>query len=569
MTYYLGRSQADHKSLFYELASNAKLIAVDTETVSVQDRRLLGIGVAFNIHDGFYVIEPSEEFDVVVKLLRDKSVRKIYHNAPFDLRVLRYLDVDAFEVEDTSLMARLKPEDSAVLEDLSFWVKEYEYGDMQTEKAGDVVARHGRTMLDVPEAVVAQKCCKDAMAAMALFLKYKGEVSMTYYERLRRLLGPLEAISQQGLLLDQGVLTQLHQGYSQTEARIRALCRSMGFRVSSNFEVGYTMAERGHALPYLPKSGLLQTTDDILCGLNDPLAMAVMQWRAVSKKLSTYIRPWLGEERAYTTLRMEAATGRLNSTNAGKWEKDRNLQNIPKVTDIGRAMTIRSAFIPDNRMFTLADKSQLELRILAHRSQDQHMLDVFAVDGDFHADTSQRMGLPRVRAKNFNFAIPYGADAAVVAKSIGTRDVRMVDEQIRLWYQVYPGAAEYFAEQERFGLENGYVVTTGGRKMRIPWELGEKHGRNCCRNYPIQGTAAEDVFELMNWVVDETDWLEITRLQVHDELIFDGEVELPGMVLNGEESKKEGVSVYDVKGDLAWLSGYYAPIQVKRKERWG
>jgi len=574
MTYHHGLSTTPRDS-FYEQLNKRTPVGVDTETVSISNRTLLGIGVAFSQTEAYYVTPNSHEFDAVLGVLRDKSRRKIYHNAPFDLRVLRKYDVDIDEVDDTALMARLKPEDSAVLEDVSFWL--HPFGHHQTQTVSHLMAQYKvRKFTDLPADVIAEKCCKDAKAAYGLFFKYKDEISMSYYEGLRVLIGPLERISRQGIRLDQDVLQILYDDYSFESTCLHALFRRMGFNINSRYELGYTLSERGNALPFLPKSGLLATDEDNLIRLDDPLVWPILRCRDIDKKLSTYIKPWLGKERAYTTLRMEAATGRLNSSNAGELEDDRNLQNIPKVADSGSKHHIRSAFIPDNGVFTFADKSQLELRILAYRSGDEYMLNVFKNDGDLHEDTSKRMNLPRVRAKNLNFGIPYGADVAAVMKVINKdtaqiiRDPSIVAEQIELWYRTYPQAAQYFTDQEQFGLDNGYVMTTGGRKMRIPWELGEKHGRNCCRNYPIQGTAAEDVFALMRWVVQETSWLEVTRLQIHDELMHDGLVEYPDMVLNETKTAKEGYKVYDVKGELAYLtSDYYLPIEVSVKERWG
>src|SRR3972149_1888941 len=346
MTYHYGLTKTPRET-FYQLASTATLIGVDTETVSLSNRTLLGIGISFNPHDAYYVTEESNEFEIVLEILRRKRIRKIYHNAPFDLRVLRKYNVDIDDVEETALMARLAMADSAVLEDLSFWLEPY--GSKQTQSASALIAEYkGHTMADLPTDVVAKKCCQDACAALLLFKKYSQEIDMKYYERLRRLIGPLERISRQGIKLDQTVLNVLNTEYSREEVRLRALFRRIGFNVSSLFETGYTLSERGNALPFLPRSKLLATDSANLRKLDDPLVVPILRWREISKKLSTYILPWIGEDRAYTTLRMEAATGRVNSTNAGELEKDRNLQNIPKVTDIGKSVTIRSAFIPDN-----------------------------------------------------------------------------------------------------------------------------------------------------------------------------------------------------------------------------
>lgn len=570
MKWYLGRAEDKLQRFMDLLQSRPQRIGVDVETVSLDDRTLLGVGVAFSLSESVYVAPDDEYFPRVMGLLRNRAVRKVYHNAPFDLRVLRDYGVDIDEVEDTALMARLAMEVSAVLEDVSWVLGEGK----QTTSASTMLKQYRvRDFSRMEPSVVAMKCCVDAEAALGLYDYYKSRVSMRYYEGLRQMVGRLERISRQGIRLDQGRLVELEKEYSAEEQYYRALCRGMGFRVSSNFEVGYVLSERGAHLP-LSKSGKQLVTDEAhLRGVNDPLVPLVLGWRDVSKKLSTYIRPMMGQERAYTTLRMEAVTGRLNSSGAGKKQPDRNLQNIPKQADVGKRLSIRGAFVPDNGVFTKADKSQLELRILAHLSGDERMQYVFANDLDIHQDTIDAMRqvgihLTRTRAKNFNYGIGYGADEYTVAAAIGSQDVQGVRAQLQAWYRTYEGAARYFEHVEEEGLRNGYVETLGGRKIRISFEHGEKHARNCCRNYPIQGSAAEDMFLLMQHPeVDK--YLGITRLQVHDELIFDGEVWLPGTEPNVQASMKEGKRVYSIRGELARLMGFYAPLDVEYAERWG
>jgi len=571
---YYGYAQDPRQRLLDMLGSSVQRVGVDTETVSVIDHTLLGLGVAFSGEDAFYAEPDEPEFPLLLAMLKRKDISKVYHNAPFDLRVLRKYDLDVDGVDDTALMARLNMEVSAVLEDVSFYAKYKHFGDRQTQSMVHLMHDYKvKKPTDLPPDVLAEKCCKDAQATLLLYEYYMSKLNMQYYEEMRQIIGKLERISRQGIKLDHDRIVELNKIYTQEENYLRALCSSFGFSPSKNFEVGYVMSQRGNFLPFTQSKRQLATDNANMRKLNDPLASAVLQWRRANKMLGTYIRPWLNADRAYTTLRMEAATGRLNSTNAGKLEPDRNLQNIPKNADVGREITIRSAFIPDNRVFTKADKSQLELRILAHRSGDKRMKAVLDADGDFHADTIDGMKdrgikVTRTEAKNFNYGISYGADEYTLAENLGTSDIARTKMQLDAWYETYPEAAEYLIGQEEFGLKHGYVTTSGGRNMRVPLDMGEKHARNCSRNYPIQGTAAEDMFMLMNHP-DVAKHIDITRLQVHDELIFDGRIELPGMELNPERSFKEGRAVYEVKGELAHLSGFYAPLDVVYAERWG
>jgi len=540
-------------------------VGVDTETLSVSDITLLGIGMAPTSDDGFYITPDDPDFDRVIFWLQDPDVSKIYHNAPFDLRVLRDYDIDVDNVNDTALMARLYPEQSAVLEDCSFWVQR------QTQSMKHTFAEHGVSKVaDLPFEVLAQKCCQDAMATRALYDYYAERIDMDYYRWLRPMFGILNKISRQGILLDQGRLEELNTYYGRKIMQFRQICQAQGFKVSSPKQVGHFLASRGNFLPLTRKGGQLISDDEHLAKMSDPMAHIVLEYRHASKMESTYIRPFLEQARAYTTLRMDAGTGRVNSTNAGSEQPDRNLQNIPKNAERKQddVSSVRSAFIPDNGIFTKMDMSQAELRILAELSQDPAMMDLFAHDEDIHGWVQERTGLSRVLCKNLNFGIMYGGDVQTIANFLHMSDTVRVQELLDLYREMFPQAWDWLLEMEELGMAQGYITTRWGRPLRLPAEQGEKHLRNCSRNYPIQGTA----FEIMTQVMLDPSvlqHLDITRLQLHDELIFDGYVEIEGMVRNEAKTLKEGCPTYDVRGRLANVSGFYAPLEVQLVARWG
>jgi len=541
-------------------------VGVDVETHSVSDITLLGVGISVDPSDGFYVTPDDPDFPVVLEILRDDLVSKVYHNAPFDLRVLREHDPDVDNVDDTAMMARLYPEPSAVLENVSFWVGQ------QTQSMKRLFKEHGVSkVIDLPFEVLAEKCCRDAMATRALYDYYSERIDITYYnKRIQPMFGALTIISRQGMRLDQDRLQELDAYYGKKIMQFRQVCLGMGFKPSSPQQVGHFLGNRGNFLPLTHKGTQLVTDDEHLQKLTDPMAHVVLEYRHASKMESTYIRPFLGHDRAYTTLRMEAGTGRVNSTGAGKNQPDRNLQNIPKNAEraIDNIHSVRSAFIPDNGMFTKIDQSQGELRVLAELSQDTAMINLFSHDEDIHGWVQDRTGLSRVLCKNLNFGIMYGGDVQTIADFLHMSDLTIVQGLLDMYRDMFPQAWDWLWAQEEFGISNGYVYTRGGRKLRLPAEQGEKHMRNCSRNYPIQGTAFESMTELM---LDPTihQYLDITRLQLHDELIFDGNIDIEDMVFNGIKSLKEGCPVFDVKGRLAWLSGFYLPLEVQKAERWG
>ncbi len=545
------------------ISSPGPYIGVDTETVSVNDITLLGIGVSTDGEEGFYITADDPKLDQILTILRTHGIRKIYHNAPFDLRVLREYNVDVFDVDDTALMARLYAEPSAVLEDISFWVGH------QTKPMKRVFESCGvKQVTDLPFEVLATKCCKDAIAARALYDYYAARIDMEYYEWLRPMIGTLNRISQQGILLDQYRLKVLDAHYSWQIMLHRQVCQSQGFSPASPQQVGYFLGSRGNFLPLARKGKQLITDDEHLIKLQDPMAHVVLGYRHASKMESTYIRPFLGQDRAYTTLRMDAGTGRVNSTGAGSNQPDRNLQNIPKQAERGDIVSVRGAFIPDNGMFTKMDQSQAELRILAELSQDKEMLGVFSRDEDIHGHVVLATGLTRTLSKNLNFGIMYGGDVQTIADFLHMADTSAVQTLLDLYIDLFPDAWQWLLNQEEYGMTHGVVYTRKGRPLRLPVEQGEKHLRNCSRNYPIQGTAFEAMADVM-LDAEIQQYLNITRLQIHDELIFDGNIHIEGMEYNAAKSTEEGCPTYDVKGRLAWLSGFYLPLEVQQVERWG
>lgn len=585
MRLYYGRNtEAIEPKNMWErfLGDPPRRIAVDTETPNLDDISILGIGVAISPYDAFYITPDEPEFEQLLQILRSPDIWKIYHNAPFDLRVLRQYHVDVDRVDDTVLMARLAMEPSASLEAVSGVYGYISPGDRSADsmrtvfKDNNMETGKGIQAEKLPPEILGRKCCKDALATFMAYDQLSLKINMQYYERVRGLIGLLAKISQQGIKLDQQRREELDTWYTQIYSTHMEEFAKHKLNPNSPKQVGMFLGNRGNYLPMTRKKTQLDTSEAVLSKLKDPVAKDILRVRKVAKQRSTYLTPWIDADRAYTTLCMDTATGRINSTNAGKLQPDRNLQNISKNAELKNARdynlrppySIRSMFVPDNEVFTKADKSQVELRILAHISGDKVMQRLFDNDEDIHEDTRLALDTTRVFAKNFNYGLPYGGDVHVLADTIGIRDLDLVQNLMDKWASRYPQAWEWLSNIEEEGLRNGYVETMGGRKIRIPTELGEKHARNCCRNYPIQGTAFEDITNLM---LDSeiSKMVDITRLQVHDELIFDGEVELEDMQINIEDSTKEGHPVYDIKGRLAWLSGFYSPLKVEIVKRWG
>ena len=525
------------------------VVAADTETISLSDRTVLGVGVAVSTTDAFYLTADDPEYYKLIQILSNPAIPKVYHNANFDLRVMRSEGVDSSNVHDTAIAARLKGI-SGVLEEASFYTR------TEVESAKSFMTRRGITHMDQADpADIARKCCVDANATLKLYHYLDDVIQSDYYKVEQQMFHILEQISQRGIKIDAQRNEELDTYYTREVSFYRTLCDNLGFNPASFFEVGYILSERGAFLP-MGRGGRYLSTDEktlnkVTAPDAVPVAQLVLLFRRDSRSLSTYVKPFEGQERGYTNLHMDAVTGRINGTNAGKHEPDRNLLNITKRSDrhMPDHLRLRSQFIPDADELTMADDSQVEMRILAYLSQDPRMLAVFAdPNGDIHLDTEQEVwgtsGIYRLDAKVFNYAMLYGGDAATVAENIGTPDVARIQYLMQVWSETYPVAWAWRLEQIRLGTEVGYVETLYGRRMEIPIDQGEKHAANCSINYPIQGTAA-DIFKRS---LIECQDLPIL-LPVHDERVMNGRVVMP----SGIED----------------ISPIHVPVEMKYAERWG
>ncbi|MDO4290451.1 MAG: DNA polymerase I [Eggerthellaceae bacterium] len=287
------------------------------------------------------------------------------------------------------------------------------------------------------------------------------------------------------------------------------------------------------------------------------LPALVLRYRELAKIKSTYIdalpRMRAGDGRVHTQFNETVTTtGRLSSS-------DPNLQNIPVRTDFGRQ--IRSAFVPlrEGEVFLSADYSQIELRLLAHLSGDEHLVAAFNSGADFHASTAARVfGLPveevtpqlRSRAKAVNFGIVYGQQAFGLAQSLDIPFGEAKD-MIDRYFEAYPGVRTYLDETVARAKETGFAETMFGRKRHIP-ELRARNaqqrgfGERTAMNHPMQGSAADIIKMAMNEVMrrlHDEQFAARLMLQVHDELDFsvpEGEVErLSAMVRDVMENVVE------------------------------
>lgn len=324
------------------------------------------------------------------------------------------------------------------------------------------------------------------------------------------------------------------------EAEIRELADEPSLNISSPKQVGDVLFDKLKLDPKAKKSGRgSYTTDEAtLTAIIDkhPVVGKILEYRAVKKLLSTYIEPFPSyvssiDGRVHTTFNQAlTATGRLSSSAP-------NLQNIPVRTERGRE--IRKAFVPGTAdgVIVSADYSQIELRIMAHLSQDKHLVEAFRNGIDIHSATAEKIfGVAheevtpdqRRVAKTANFGIMYGISSFGLAQRLGisrTEAKKLIDD----YFAAFPAIRAFIDDTVAAARENGYVETLFGRRRYLP-DINSKNAtvralaeRNAV-NAPIQGTAA-DIIKMAMINVDrkltEASLKSKMVLQIHDELLFD------------------------------------------------
>ena len=365
-----------------------------------------------------------------------------------------------------------------------------------------------------------------------------------YYSMEEPLLKVLSRMERNGVKVDLGSLRdfteQLRSEMVEREAKVRELAGEPALNVSSPKQIGEILFEKLKlsAKPKKNANGTYSTDETTLLDIADkhPIVDEILEFRAVKKLLSTYIEPFPGyidssDGKVHTTFNQAlTATGRLSSSNP-------NLQNIPIRTDRGRE--IRKAFVPGtpDGLILSADYSQIELRIMAHLSCDQHLIKAFKDGVDVHAATAAKIfGIPheevtadqRRIAKTANFGIMYGISSFGLAQRlrIGRKEAQKVIED---YFAGFPSILSFIEDTKAAARETGYVETIFGRRRYIP-EINSKNGtiralaeRNAV-NAPIQGTSA-DIIKLAMIAVDkellERKMKSRMVLQIHDELVFD------------------------------------------------
>ena len=529
--------------------------AFDTETDGIDPLTagLVGMSFAVKENEAWYVPVPADKEEAAKVVahfspaLQNRKSQKIGQNIKFDIIVLRKYGVRVTGPLFDTMIAHylLNPE---LRHGMDYLAETYlKYKPVPISQLIGPKGKNQLCMRDVPLAQIAEYAAEDADVTLKLKNFFAPELKKAGIESLffdieMPLIYVLVEMEVTGVKLDTVALKQsseeLTAALNNLEKEIYELA-GVKFNINSSKQVGEVLFEhlKIEEKAKKTKTGSYSTSEDILEKMRSkhPVVGKLLEYRGLKKLLSTYIdalpeliNPETGK--IHTSFNQTVtATGRLSSTNP-------NLQNIPIRDELGRE--IRKAFIPDNEdcTFFSADYSQIELRIMAHLSQDEHMIEAFRSGADIHSATAAKIyGIPveevtgdmRRKAKTANFGIIYGISIFGLAERLNIPRAES-KELIEGYFKSYPGIRDYMDESIRIAKEKGYVETIFKRKRYLP-DINSHNAivrgyaeRNAI-NAPIQGSAADIIKVAMVRIYNrcEEEGLKSKMiLQVHDELNF-------------------------------------------------
>ncbi len=532
----------------------------DTETTSLDYMKAKVVGVSFAVeafkaayvpfaHDYEDAPEQLSEEQVLgalKPLLEDPNKGKIGQNLKYDKHVLMNHGITMQGISDDSMLESYVV-DSTSRHDMDTLAKKYL--DVDTIHFEDVAGKGAKqiTFDKVPLEQAGPYAAEDADITLRLHQVLQAKLAKEeglqkiYREIELPLLDVLQRMEHTGVKVDVDMLNQQSEELTVSIEAIKTQAYELAgeeFNLASPKQIQHILFEKME-IPVVRKTpkGQPSTAEDVLQELAEEheLPKLLLESRSLSKLKSTYtdklpkmVQPHTG--RVHTSYHQAvAATGRLSST-------DPNLQNIPIRSAEGRR--IRQAFIPEEgRIMMAADYSQIELRIMAHLSKDEGLLNAFSNDIDVHSATAaevfgmelDEVGVDERRAaKAINFGLIYGMSAFGLAKQL---NITRFDAQdyIDVYFDRYPGVKRYMDETRVQAHDDGYVETVYGRRLYLP-EINSRNGmrrqyaERTAINAPMQGTAADIIKRAMLSVDAEMQKGKFDALmvmQVHDELVFE------------------------------------------------
>ncbi|MBL1320473.1 MAG: DNA polymerase I [Methylophaga sp.] len=541
---------------------NSDLFAFDTETTSLNylDARIVGLSFAVKAGEAAYLplkhdyMGAPEQLDfnsVMAQfkpLLEDPKQFKVGQNLKYDRHILLNHDIDLQGIQHDTMLQSYVLNSTATQHNMDALAEKYL--DRNTIHFEDVAGK-GKKQLTFNQIDLEQAspyAAEDADITLQLHqtlwpqLQAIPSLEKVYTELEMPLLPVINSLERNGVNIDIWMLQQQSDELGHKIDKLQQQAWQIAgeeFNLGSPKQLGTILYDKLE-LPILKKTpkGQASTAESVLQDLADDgheLPQVIMQYRSLSKLKSTYTDR-LPEQVNSSTGRVHTsyhqavtATGRLSSS-------DPNLQNIPIRSEEGRR--IREAFVPPEGYTLLAaDYSQIELRIMAHLSQDQSLLKAFAAGEDIHRHTASEIFAvalddvssdQRRSAKAINFGLIYGMSAHGLSKQLGIERHQAAD-YMTTYFERYPGVKDYMNSTREQAKLDGYVETLFGRRLYLP-EINASNGmrrqyaERTAINAPMQGTAADIIKHAMiaiqHWLEESNSNIRMI-MQVHDELVFE------------------------------------------------
>ena len=585
--YQLVDNQTEATKLCDFLLTN-KILSLDTETTSTSaiDAELVGLSFSVAEHEAYYVAVPSNQdeaqamVNIFKPLYENEDIVKVGQNIKYDYMVLRRYGIDLQGPMFDTMLAHyiVQPELRHNMDYMAETLLNY-----KTIHIDELIGQKGKnqkSMRDLSPAEICDYAAEDADITLQLRNVLEPQLKEVGGERLfydieMPLVKVLADMELNGVCLDTESLTETRRVFTERmQAYERHAYELAGeeFNISSPKQVGDILFEKMKIIDKAKKTktGQYVTSEEVLMQLKDraPIVEDILNYRGMKKLLSTYVEalPKLINPRTghiHTSFNQAVtATGRLSSS-------DPNLQNIPVRDDDGKE--IRKCFIPEaGCRFFSADYSQIELRIMAHLSGDENMIEAFREGFDIHRATAAKIWKENIsdvtdeqrkKAKQANFGIIYGITTYGLAQRMGI-DNGEARQLIDDYFKTFPKVQAYMEAAKEQAREKGYAETMFGRRRYLP-DITSRNGtvrgfaeRNAI-NAPIQGSEADIIkiamIRIWRRFKDENIRSKMI-LQVHDELnfsVYPDEVEQVGKIVIEEMQKACELNV-PLVADAGW-----------------
>ena len=574
--YYLIETEKDAETLAHKIATQ-DFFCFDTETTGTDaiSAQIVGLSIALKEHEAWYVAMPKEKegkqrmLEIFRPVFENPATLKIGQNIKYDMLILGNYGIRVEGPLFDTMIAHylIQPE---LHHNMDYLAEIYlGYKTVHIEELIGEKGRGQKNMADLSPSAVYEYACEDADITLQLKTILEKELEKDGTTPLFRdvempLVSVLAYMERNGAMIDPDALAETSRHFTERmEALEKQIYQEAGgtpFNILSPKQVGDILFDRMKIVdkPKKTKTGQYVTSEDVLESLRaeHKIVDLILQYRGLKKLLGTYVdalpqlvNPATGK--IHTSYNQTVtATGRLSSSNP-------NLQNIPVRDEDGKE--VRKAFIPEpGCKFFSADYSQIELRIMAHLSQDQNMIEDFKLGHDIHAATAAKVFHKKIddvtksersKAKTANFGIIYGISAFGLAQRMGVSRTE-AKELIENYFKTYSGIKNYMDRSIEEARAKGYIETILKRKRYLP-DINSHNAtvrgfaeRNAI-NAPIQGSAADIIKIAMIAIYRrfrEENIKSTMILQVHDELNFN--------VVPGEEEKVQNIVIEEMQ--KAW-----------------